>query len=443
MVLGRGGKVLWSGAVTAAEDLDDARIGLRTYDVTLGFRNLDERNAAVSEFSNTHVSGMAAVLAGAIKGRDVIRDARKLKLLAADVLKINPWAFDKVVRELEELELVSNLRTVGGDIVSFTESVPLLHDDVHERIGWHWREQQPTELEQQLVVSVDRLAEAPLPASVLRAEIGADARADQLLHRIGEAAELVRYHRLSDGTEIAASPLFAFERPDQLVPLFERHTPDKIREVFEHIRQQPGLPVLLGGADAIAQDMVRLGLVTAPTVKGADGRNRAFLITPYGLQPEYFTTKKQVLDKALAIIACVRCGEVSGGMTRILMPDRLLARLMDQDRGYRLGGHSSTERQYASLIRLGVIKTVPVDGLLAAELIPTADNLEAVNLARILLQRHGQALPERGNERQAAELLFTGQNYLAPIETIAVAGRAGPVINEKEFQDLWQQAMGW
>ena len=46
-------------------------------------------------------------------------------------------------------------------------------------------------------------------------------------------------------------------------------------------------------------------------------------------------------------------------------------------------------------------KRHPMAGnLLAAKLIPTPDNIEAVILARALLERQGEGLPERGNERE-------------------------------------------
>src|SRR6266487_6639975 len=90
------------------------RIGLRAYDTTIGFRNLDERGAIITDFSPTHTIGRAAVLAGAIKGKDVIRDARSLKRIAAEVLKINPDAFDKVVLELAELEIVRGIQRKAG-----------------------------------------------------------------------------------------------------------------------------------------------------------------------------------------------------------------------------------------------------------------------------------------------------------------------------------------
>lgn len=416
-------------------------IGLRAYDTAIGFRNLDERSAILADFNSTHTIGMAAILAGAIKGKDIIRDARSLKRIAAEILKINLFAFDKVVLELAELEMVRSIQRQGGEIVSFAENIPLTYDNVHERLGTRWQDMQPSELEAQFLTSLNRLAQTPLLAKALFQEIGMDTKANQKLRTIGENAELVRYYHLSDGTEIATSPLHAFENPDKLVKLFERHKADRISEAFSNIRSQLGFPIFMDNTSPIIEDMIRTGLVPAPTVIGADHRERAFAIMLYGLDPIYFTSKKQILDRTLALIACVRCGEISGGITPIRMPERLLAALMDPSRNYTLGGHSSTPRQYAPLIRMGMITLVSRMHGWSARLVPTSDNLEAVRLARTLLQRRGEETPERGNEKEAAKLLFTDGDYLAPLETIALARRKAPSLSQIEVHNLWEEAV--
>jgi hypothetical protein len=431
--------------VTPVENLTHARIGLRSYDISLGFRNVDERNATITEFSRTHVAGMAVTLAGAIKGHEIIRDVPALKRVAADVLRISPWAFEEVLRELAEVDLIRNVRSRSGETAYFTENVPLLHDDVHHRLGGRWLDSDPTELESQLVLSVEALADAPIPSDELRESFGIDHEADQMLRAVAIPAELVRYHRLTDGTEIAVSPLHAFEHPDSLVPLFENHPTDKVREAFSRVRSQPGYPVILGQSDSIVEEMVSLGLVPAPTVVGADSQKRAFLIVPYGLDPDYLTSKKQVLERALAIIACVRCGEVSGGATPIQFPDALLRKLMDPDCNYTLKPHSSTLRQYAPLMGMGVVETVPDSATdrLSARLVPTVDNIEAVELARILLRRRGEGDPERAHERDAAKYLFTGREYLTPIQTIASTRDVLPRLTPSALGGLWAKMVGW
>jgi hypothetical protein len=427
--------------MTNSQDITPTSIGLRAYDTAIGFRNLDIRSAALTDFDHTHTIGMAAILAGAIKGKDVIRNAKSLKKIAADVLKIDPWAFDKVVVELAELEMVRSIQRQGGEIVSFAENVPLLYDNVHERLGTHWLDMKPSELEAQFLTLLEKLSNAPFLAQNLSIEVGIDQRADQKLRSIGETAELIRFYALRDGTEIATSPLHAFEHPDRLVELFEHYDAARVREAFNEIRSKPGFPILMNNSHPIVEDVVRLGLVPAPTVVGADRQERAFAIMLYGLDPIYLTSKKQVLDRALALIACVRCGEVSGGVTSIRMPDRLLAALMDPNRKYTLKGHSSTPRQYASLVRMGMIRLIPMGEIWGARLVPTIDNLEAVKLACTLLKRKGDAEPDRGNEREAAKLLFTDGDYLAPFQTLALTRRKTPTMTQFEISNLWEQTI--
>jgi hypothetical protein len=300
---------------------------------------------------------------------------------------------------------------------------------------------QPSELEAQFLTILEKLANAPFLAQKLSTEVGLDKRADQKLRIIGETAELIRFYALRDGTEIATSPLHAFERPDRLVELFEHYDADYVREAFNQIRSQPGFPILMNNDHPIVEDMVRLGLVPAPTVVGADRQERAFAIMLYGLDSIYLTSKKQVLDRALALIACVRCGEVSGGITPIRMHDKLLAALMNPNRNYTLKGHSSTPRQYAPLVRMGMITLIPMGELWGARLVPTLDNLQAVKLACTLLKRKGDAEPERGNEKEAAKLLFTDGDYLAPFETIALTRRKTPTMTQIEISNLWEQTI--
>lgn len=427
-------------------DIPPSRLGLRSYDITMGFRNLNENSALLIEHNQTRIAGMAAQLAGVIKGRDVIPNARKLKEIATEVLKINPFAFDSVVKELAELELVRDVRYSDGEIASFSEQVPLAYDDVHERVGVSLRNKKRSEREDQLLVAIEALAHAPMSTENLKTELGVDFATDQKLRTVAESAELIRQHALRDGTRIAVSPLYAFEQPDSLVSLFQSHATDKVREAFGRIRARPGLAVLLDGKDPIVEDMIRLGLVQAPTVVGADKRSRAFVTMPYGLHPSYLTSKKQILEKALALIACVRTGQISGGATRIRNPDRVLAALVDPNREYTLGGHSSTQRQYATLIRLGMIEAIPQGDYLAARLVVTPenqDNLEVVELARTLLRRHGEGVPERGREDEAARLLFTAEDYLAPIETIASANRKSAGLTSTEVREAWGELMLW
>ncbi|HUZ93531.1 MAG TPA: hypothetical protein VMU57_01310 [Edaphobacter sp.] len=429
--------------VESSNPLTPRRVSLRSYDATLGFRNIDERSSALSDLKVTHTTGMAMVLAGAIKGRDIIRDAQLLRNVAADVLKIHPFAFEPVVLELAELELIRNVRRKGGQVASFTENIPILHDSIYEKLGESWSSHSPSELEQKFVATIDELANGPVLLSELRKTYDITSADDRWLRQVATQAELVQFHTTTSGDTLAVSPLYAFENPEKLFTLFEQFPIDKVREAFTQIRQSAGFPVLMDSQPSVIKDILLSGLMPAPTVTGADKRQRAFIVLPYGVDPVFTTTRKHVLERAIATIACIRCGEISGGITAIKFPDRLLARLMDKDRKFTLGGHSSTARQYAPLIAMGMIHIVSDGYLDAAQLVPTQDNLDAVQLARNLLNRQADGMPERGNEQEASDLLLTGGAYLAPLETISLARRTIPALSPGELSAIWNKAAGW
>jgi hypothetical protein len=72
--------------------------GLRCQDVHSGLRNVDPNSPLLAPLADTRVVGMAATIAGLIRGRDVITDAQALKVIAAHQLDVDLLAFDDVIR---------------------------------------------------------------------------------------------------------------------------------------------------------------------------------------------------------------------------------------------------------------------------------------------------------------------------------------------------------
>lgn len=195
--------------------------GLRCQDVHAGLRNVDPNSGALTPLADTQLIGMAASLAALIRGQDVIDDAQALRAVAAEQLDVNQFAFDGVIRALAELEFVQGVQTSGGRITSFTENVPY-YDDLYADLGGAWRNRKPTELEQQMVVLVDGLADSPLPVEDLATRMGLDAAAVPRLLEVGGKAELVKTIPLLDG-DVAYSPFFGFENPKVIGDLVAEH----------------------------------------------------------------------------------------------------------------------------------------------------------------------------------------------------------------------------
>jgi hypothetical protein len=356
---------------------------------------------------------MAAALAVNIRGRDVIDDPDALKVIAADQLGVEGFAFRPVLDLLQELGFV-RVEQRGSRLLKVYETVPL-HHSVFEDLGGHWRDQRSSGVEEELVAVVDALADGPMPEEQMERRIGIERDDIPTLLRIGEGSEMIRRLKSRGGESILYSPLFSFERPDQLERVFENHQSDDVREAFERVKSYQGLPLL--DQDEVLNDAVGRGLLPAPGVRLPDGTERPFVCTTAGINREFLTVKKSVLDRALAAIACVRCGENYGGASAIHSPKAILRALLDASRQYRLRPHSSHRRQYRLLRRLQVVRYIPAGSWVSVQLIDSEDNKEAIRLAIDLLE-YGEPVRERGVDEDAQKLIKAEGLYVPPIETL-------------------------
>jgi hypothetical protein len=118
----------------------------------------------------------------------------------------------------------------GGKITRFTEDVPY-YNDLYQVLGEAWRSRAPTEIEQQMVLLVDHLADAPVPVEELASRIGLDTAAMPQLLEVGQKAELVKTIPLLDG-DVAYSPFFGFENPDLVGDLVRDYGPEQLAAAF-------------------------------------------------------------------------------------------------------------------------------------------------------------------------------------------------------------------
>jgi len=165
-----------------------------------------------------------------------------------------------------------------------------------------------------------------------------------------------------------------------------------------------------------------------------------FAALPYLVDRDLLTVRKQILEKALAVLACVRCGEHFGGATSTRTPERVLAALLDPNRDYTLSPHSSHRRQYKLLHRMQIVNFIPPGNWVSPRLIKTEDNLAAVSLARDLVM-YGEPMENRTGDDEARALLTLDSVYQAPIQTV-YRRRERRTISDREYQELMDKAMG-
>lgn len=418
------------------DSVDSSSAGLRCHDVHSAFGNVDPNSALIAPLANTRIVGMAASLASTIRGQDVIADAESLKSIVAEQLDISPFAFPKVIETLETAEMIV-VKRVGDRVVSFTESVPY-HQDLYQKLGDAWSTAQPSQLELETVALVDRLASSPIPAETAADALSIDASDLPRLMEIGQASSLVMTVDSPNGT-ILYSPYFGFENPSLLAELFEHHGSGRVAEELSAVKKYQGLPIDENRHPALAEAVSR-GLILAPSVRRPDSVEQAFAMLPYFPDPAMLTTKKSVVEKCLAVVACVRTGQHFGGSTPTRNPAAVLSALLDQGRDYTLGAHSSHKRQYQLLYKLQIVDFIPSGNWVQPKLIATEDNVEAVGLARDLLV-YGESFADRTPERDAKNMLTMKDPYYAPIHTVG-RRRLRPLLSERDYYEVLETAMG-
>jgi hypothetical protein len=392
--------------------LEPRLIGLRAQDVYSGLQTVDQTSGLVAaELDATRLAGMAATVAANIKGIDVIKDVRALKVIAAQQWGIDSLGLPRVLDALEEVDYITQHRDGRGKVTHIDERVPLLHGDMYETLGEHWQESEPTELDEVAVDALDTLASAPLRLSEFEERYD-DPDAVESLLVVGDAAQFAKRFPLSDGDELVWSPFCAYEKPEALGPLFEQFDSESIREEFDRVRNYQGLP--LDGSAAVLGDAVGHGILVANAIKGSGGE-ATFAFLPYRAEPELRHLKKIILDKALILLACVRYGE-HYAQHAIRWPSAIIRALLDPQR-HRLRATTEARSQYASAAQAQIVRLEPAGsvGWFRPVLIDTPDNIAAATLALDLLQ-HGE--PVRAREDPEQKLLFTGGQYLTPLMTM-------------------------
>jgi hypothetical protein len=416
--------------------------GLRCQDVHAGLRNVDPNSGVLTPLADTQMIGMAASLASLIRGQDVIADAQSLRAVAAEQLDVSHFAFDEVVAALAEIGFVEGIRRTDGRISRFTETVPFF-DDLYQQLGEAWEDRQPTELEQQMLIIINELAIAPIAVEDLAARAGIDSSALPELLPVAEGAQLAKRITLIDG-EVMYSPFFGFENPEVIATLVTEYGSPELAAAFAVVRGEQGVPVS-DSSHPLLIDAVNRGLLMAPSVLRSDGQLQAFAALPYSLDHELLRSRKPILDKALAVVACLRCGQYYGGATSLPRHSlvSVVDKLLDPNRGFLLP-HSSHQRQYGLMHRAGIIAfgedLRPGGSWVTPRFIDSDDNRAALRLARDLIV-HGEQVGGRVGDDQARQILTLGSTYASPMQTVARV-RTKVVAGAKQWQKVIDAALG-
>ncbi len=351
-------------------------------------------------FKATRVVGAAAQICVLIKDQEVIADYAGLEAAAGEI-GVDDILLGHAMKHLEAVGYV-RLKTSGkGQITRVQVSIPLLSSS-YEGLGQIWTDLEPSAFEQQSLAILDDTCVTPITADTISERHDVVGENLDLIVEIGEQIGYFgQFTHTGSKRSIIYSPLHFDEHPRKLIELAELQDPDVLVDSLKRAREQQGLPAEHLDAGFVS-DAIAVGALYIPSVESMAGEKR-FVFAPIRA---YSPEQKIVLEKARAILACVRYGQHYGTITKIRDPMALLNAL--KVRG-RLTPHSESIFQYRVLRDLGIadIRKSPFLGRFEIVVRKSPENLRAIDLA-IELAALGELTPTSSKVTKATAALADG-----------------------------------
>lgn len=417
------------------QSAQQSRLGLRLLELEIGLaENVEATSPELVDYETSRIAGQAARLAMLIKGQDVIEDERRLRKIAAGELKISGPSFDAVKRFLQEVDLVEERTLRNGKTVLNEKIERINHPENYRRIGDLWLHQSRTHKEEALIRMLDAVVEQPAQEASIEALRALKPADRQVVVEVGTNASVIDIVDPAD-RRLFFSPLLWDVNPQKLAAFLKKADATAFATLLDKTRAKPGLD-LTNTTDGLTLQAMSGGILPSYRVTSTAGE-RVYSFAPYTGALLTNDEERTILDKARAIVACVRYGGEAASITRLKNPVLTLQRLMDSSRGYKIGPHSELKRQYGMLVmkQIGrVVKEAPPGRFFYFELIPTPDNLRACRIAIELLSA-GELVAHKDPAADFALVLAAEGTVGHSLHEVRVAKKKRPARSD-ELADL-------
>lgn len=409
---------------------NSVRIGLRLLEFECGIAtNIDDANSAeLVDYETSRSTGQAMRLAMLIRGQDVIEDEHRLKKVAAVELGMHPAEYSVAKRLLMEADLIEERTTKAGKSVLNEKVSRLDHSDNYRRMGEIWLSRGGrTHKEEALIHTLDSLIEVPRDISTLNPLKSLKKNDLAAVLELGTNAGIIE--SVDELKKVYFSPLLWDVSPTKLAAFLKTASTSSFGEILKKF-EKPGSDVT-NTKDPLVAQAISSGILPSYGVLSTGGK-RVYSFTPYSGGLLTSETQKTVLDKARAIIACLRYGSEAATITRIRNPLAILSALTDSSRNYGLKPHSELKLQYGMLVSKQIGRVIQTGERYVFQLIPTDDNLKACAIARELLS-NGELMAEKDLGSEALHMV-NGQ-IQHPLKEVKVARKKRPA-RADELNDL-------
>lgn len=376
---------------------------------------------SVPEFDQLPIIGFAAKLALNIRGLGEI-DAQVLRQVADHFFDIPAVLIKSVLEVLAEVEHVTLIKE-GQTIKKIIPNVPIF-SSVYDGLGEYIGTIALTEHEELAIAVLSELKTKPEKRDALFNRIGAEQSAFKRVESITAEGGLVLPKR-ARGQNILVSPYYFADGYDHLAKLAAAGGSKNISRILEIIKKAQGWPLSLiisrGEVNGtkltqaeilILQELLADGILKPPSLNiPSTGAREHFVFTPSAGQGKLSSGAREIYERAMALVAAVRKGQLLPEAFRIRSPVQLLNKLKTAK---AIGASTEAAAQYTNLVslRVGRLKRIR-DNWYRFELIDTPENIQAVDDAIAMFQ-DGEPLSNGVNE-EARLALQQDETYIQSI----------------------------
>lgn len=386
------------------------KIALRAQDIQTGLQEYQ-----IGEFETLTKTGIATRLAIHLRGGD-LADYQRLKDVSFALFGVDKLSFPSIMELLEDVEFV---RVVGtGRNRKIVPTVPYF-DDLYETLGEKAEQDGLNEIEQASVAVLDRLAASPIRKDLLAKSLGIQPKVLDTVAKIGHAGSYVE--EIGRTAEpILISPVYFSENSAAFAAVVAKFGEPAFRQVFQLLQQNPGWPVAkiltegaIGGTKLTTDEcnvisaLMQNGLLQPPAITTAASGTNHFLFTPPLGNTRIQVVEKEIYEKAMAVLSCVRQGE-HFAKWNIRSPHLVINALL---RDGWLRSNTEAREQYRALVIKKIAKLEPPGAAWQkVVLIDSPENRRALAWAVEML-KGSEVLDNRGLVQNARDLIFTDKDY--------------------------------
>jgi len=383
---------------------DSLALGLRAQDFHESLKVTGHFGPKDVHYKTTLLVGKAASLAMHLRGLLFIENLQQLEY-AASSLGISSLELPAVLAELEEIDFIRIVRS-ANKIKRIEIKVPAFRSG-YEELGDRWKLLKPSEIEQASIYALDRLYKGPMKESGLFKSFGLSPTENSIIRDVMQSGQLMSCQPV-DGEPVVFTPLAVDGNPTSYLQ-WAKKFPNDVQKAIKALQAFQGMAL---SDQSIAKnpallDAVSTGVVMPVQVSGATG-DQGFVFAPVGGLTE---EERTVLDKARAVIACVRYGQKFAQGRPIVYPQLIIDTLLRKKRFKR--GHPDLFTQYGLLVEKLIGH--PVDegnGRWNFEVDDTSENMKALQIASEML-KYGES-PSTHISLEAQKALLSPSGYLGP-----------------------------